>query len=125
MKNLEQIRARNAYAAAQNPEWNFRGEENGEVIKKVPPMILNHGLLASAAYGFAKEGWKNAFSALATHLSDPDIGLLLRGSNNHKALMEFLTREASTQELKLITAEALAWFNYARRFIRDRGNGDE
>lgn len=118
MKNLEQIRARNAYKAATDPQKNISGKQGGEVIKKIPPMILNHGLLGTTAYGYDNKGWKDSFDALAEHLADPLVGLLPRENASHEGLIRYLTREeANSQELKRITAEALAWLNYARRFV--------
>lgn len=118
MKNLEQIRARNAFRAATDQRKNISGKQGGEVIKKIPPMILNHGLLGTSAYGYENRGWKDSFDAIAEHLADPLVDLLPPDKASHKGLIEFLTRpEATSQELKRITAETLAWFNYARRFV--------
>lgn len=118
MKNLEQIRARNAYKAATDRQKNISGKQGGEVIKKIPPMILNHGLLGTTAYGYDNRGWKDSFNAMAEHLADPLVGLLPKENASHEGLIRYLTREeATSQELKRITAEALAWLNYARRFV--------
>jgi hypothetical protein len=113
MQNLEQIRARNALKLGR-----VSGEKGGEVIKKVAPLILNHGLLATAAYSFEKEGWQKVFDAIAQHLADPDVAVVRSDCDNHKKLMEFLTDPKTTSEtLKLATAEAMAWLTYARRFV--------
>jgi CRISPR/Cas system CMR-associated protein Cmr5 small subunit len=45
MKNLEQVRARNALKLAM--ETHLEGKQGGDMIKKVPSLILNHGLLAT------------------------------------------------------------------------------
>src|SRR5690606_26217925 len=77
MQNLEQIRARNAFAFAKTHGQKIVGPHGGQVIKKLPSHILNHGLLATAAYSFGeKEGWQLTFDAIAKHLSDPDVGIL-------------------------------------------------
>ncbi|MDR0535617.1 MAG: hypothetical protein LBG65_04610 [Puniceicoccales bacterium] len=118
MKNREQIRAKNALAAA---EQKIAGANGGEVIKKIPPHILNNGLLAIGAYAFdEKTGYKGAIDALARHLADKEIGLLPtpKYSADTAGLMKYLSSEADSNALKLCTAEALAWLNYARRFIK-------
>lgn len=118
MQNLEQIRARNVLAFAK--VVTISGKEGGEVIKKIPPLILNHGLLATAAYSFSeKEGWQKVFDAIALHLADRDIAIAPESVKNRQTLMDFLTRKETTSEtLKLATAEAMAWLQYARRFVK-------
>jgi len=162
MKTLEQIRARNAMQAA---EQNLAGANGGEVIKKIPPLIMNHGLLAVGAYAFdEKTGYKGAVDAIARHLADPAIALVpqwttaqkqeyrrldtelpqlkaqlrdLRGQERKRVeneiaqktarwikvseagcLLDYLTTEADADKLKQCTTEAMAWLNYARRFIK-------
>ena len=125
MQNLEQVRARNALAFAGSGA--VKGEQGGEVIKKVSPLIMNHGLLATAAYSFSeKAGWQKVFDAIAKHLADPEVAILPPGADNRSKLMDCLTAKAATSEtLKLATAEAMAWLTYARRFVRkdDSGKG--
>jgi CRISPR/Cas system CMR-associated protein Cmr5 small subunit len=118
MQNLEQIRARNVLAFAKS--GRISGKEGGEVIKKIPPLILNHGLLATAAYSFTeKEGWQKVFDAIAQHLADADIAIVPQTVNDRQSLMDFLTKKETTSEtLKLATAEAMAWLQYARRFVK-------
>ena len=118
MKNLEQIRARNANQFAKS--GSIKGVEGGEVIKKIPPLILNHGLLATAAFSYnEKEGWQKTFDAIADHLSDVEIGILPSGANDREKMMDFLTGDsASSEALKLATEETMAWLGYARRFVK-------
>jgi hypothetical protein len=114
MQNLEQVRARNALSLGP-----VSGDEGGEVIKKVAPLILNHGLLATAAYSTEKEGWQKVFDAIAQHLADPDIAIVPNQCNDRVKLMEFLTDKTTTSEtLKLATAETMAWLTYATRFVK-------
>ena len=119
MQNLEQVRARNALYFAKTV-GAISGDFGGEAIKKIPPLILNHGLLATAAYSFTeKEGWQKTFDALASHLSDPDIAILPAGTTNRQKMMDFLvSKDATSETLKLATAEAMAWFAYAKRFVK-------
>jgi hypothetical protein len=115
MQNLDQIRARNARSVGK-----VYGDDGGEVIKKVAPLILNHGLLATAAYSFTeKEGWQKVFDAIARHLADPDIKIIPVECTDRSKLMEFLTDKATTSEtLKLATTETMAWLTYASRFVK-------
>jgi CRISPR/Cas system CMR-associated protein Cmr5 small subunit len=120
MQNLEQIRARNALRCAKEDGGRIAGPQGGEVIKKMPSLILNHGLLAAAAYAYTqKEGWQLLFNHIARHLADKDIDIVAADVTEHAGLMEYLTGpSASSETLKLATAETLAWLGYARRFVR-------
>jgi hypothetical protein len=120
MQNLEQVRARNALTFATQHGRNVTGAQGGEVIKKLPPHILNHGLLATAAYSFTeKQGWQLTFDAIARHLADPAIAIAPTSVNDRASLMNFLTDKSATSEtLKLATAETMAWLQYARRFVK-------
>ncbi|MGV3771289.1 MAG: type III-B CRISPR module-associated protein Cmr5 [Verrucomicrobiales bacterium] len=120
MQNLEQIRARNALAFAK--KGSIAGDQGGEVIKKISPLIQNHGLLATAAYSFTeKEGWQKVFDAIADHLADPEIDIIHSSCKDRASLMEFLTRkETGSETLKLATSEAMAWLTYARRFVKKK-----
>ncbi len=115
MQNLEQIRARNALKLGI-----VKGDKGGEVIKKVPSLILNHGLLATAAFSFSeKEGWEKVFNAIAAHLADPEIAILPANCTDRVVLMKQLTAVETTSEtLKLATAETMAWLAFATRFTK-------
>lgn len=120
MKNLEQIRAANALAYAE-AGVNTRGSEGGEVVKKLPALIMSNGLLAAGAFAFAKgegEGWYVCFDHLAMHLAHQDVGVIPRDKRNLKALLDYLAKEADSATLKQATDEALAWLCYAKRFVK-------
>lgn len=123
MQNLEQIRARNVLAFAKS--GNISGDKGGEVIKKIPPLILNHGLLATAAYSFTeREGWQKVFDAIARHLADPEVAVLPTSVEDRRTLMDELTKKTTTSEvLKNATAETMAWLQYARRFVKKEDRG--
>ena len=124
MKNLEQIRAANALAYA-NAGQNMRGQQGGNVLKKLPALIMGNGLLAAGAFAFAQRndsGWRTCFDHIAKHLAHPEIGIA-PGHDSLDKLMEFLSGKADSQVLKLATEEALAWLSYARRFERSPDNG--
>jgi CRISPR/Cas system CMR-associated protein Cmr5 small subunit len=121
MKNLEQIRAHSAIqfadevASGRSPA---SGAQGGEAIKKIPPMIMGNGLLATIAFSLEprRDGYASIFSALAKHLASNDIGIT-PGAVDASSLIRQLT-ESDSATLKLATAEALEWFGYARRFVK-------
>jgi CRISPR/Cas system CMR-associated protein Cmr5 small subunit len=120
MKNLEQIRARNALKCQTEDGGKIIGEEGGMVIKKLPQLIMNHGLLATAAFAFEprKDGYKLAFKHIARHLADPEIGILPADTNSLEKMVDHLSSDGDSQKLRNCTNESMAWLNYARRFVR-------
>lgn len=125
MKNLEQIRAANALAYCQSGAAR-QGKQGGNVLTKVPALIMGNGLLAAGAFAFAQRdnGWRGCFDHLAKHLAHPEIAVLPRDSGNLDQMMRHLS-QSDSQTLKLATAEALAWLSYARRFDVSAAEGDE
>jgi len=124
MKNLEQIRAANAMAYAKAGQ-NMRGKQGGNVLKKLPALVMSNGLLAAGAFAYAQKpdsGWRTCFDHIAKHLAHGEIGIA-PGQENLDKLMEFLANKADSQVLKLATEEALAWLSYARRFEQSNGDG--
>ncbi len=112
MKNLEQIRAKNAL----NMKIGTGAGGGESVAKKVPAMILDNGIIAAAA--FAKEtgeGYKNVFEAIIWHLADPQIAYLDDREMKLDEFIEHLVKENSDR-IRLITAETMAYLNYLRRF---------
>ena len=118
MQSLDQIRARNALRFAADPLAKVNG---GDAIKDLPNQVLNHGLLAVMAFG-SSENQKaigTVFDAVACHLADKDVGIVGKDCTSREKLMTYLTREDATSEtLKLATAEAMAWLAFAKRFVR-------
>ena len=110
MKNFEQIRAKNALNVVIG-----KGENDGDSIaKKVPAMIRENGFLGALA--FAKEkgkGYADVFNALIRHLKS--VGKLPDSVADIDGLFKHLCdRDAAT--LRAVTAEAMAYLNYLRRF---------
>jgi hypothetical protein len=120
MQNFEQIRARHVLAFAQNHGARVAGDQGGEVIKKISPIIMNHGLLAAMAYSFTeREGWQLVFDAIARHLSSPEVAIVPASAVDREKLIGHLTQENTTSEtLKRATDETMAWMEYARRFVK-------
>ena len=128
LQNLEQVRAKSAIAFANSPAEK-RGKDGGEAIKKIPPMIMGNGLLASIAFaieerrnGPARPGFTAIFDAIAKHLSSEPIAILT-GTASAEQLIDKLA-ESDSQTLKLATAEALQWLGYARRFVSGGADDD-
>lgn len=125
MKNLEQIRAANALAYA-DAGVNTRGTKGGEVVKKLPALIMSNGLLAAGAFAYSKgdeEGWYVCFDHLAAHLAHRDVAVVPAEKKNLKNLIDHLVKEADSSTLKEATDEALAWLCYAKRFVK-KANGE-
>ncbi len=116
MRNLEQVRAKNAYA------WRDKigtGKEGGRAVaKKVPAQIIQNGFLGALAFAIENEevGHGNVFKAILDHLkkSGLDHGL---PCDSLQGFMDALCgKEAGV--LRAVTAEALAYLNYLRRFAK-------
>ena len=112
VKNLEQIRAANALAAA--PGIGSGKQGGGNVAKKFPNYVRNNGILGAAA--FAREdqgGYMHVMNAIILHLSSPHIDIV-----KAKNLDEFIKELSEKDSYTLIKAtdEAMAYLNYLRRF---------
>lgn len=115
MKTLDQIRAANALLCYGK---KFGGKEGGEVIKKLPALIRNDGLLAALAFCVEKGGdHREAADMIARHLSyktqDARVAIT-KATNAAELLAELAAGDAS--KLRRATAEALALLNYMKRF---------
>ncbi len=123
MKNLDQIRAANAIRF-QNTV--FPGAEGGEVVKKVPTMIRDNGMLAAAAFAaepkgtgnYKNPGHKKVFDCIIEHLASNGVKLL----SKTMSLEEFIQYLAGGDSaiLRHVTAESMEYLNYLRRFARKK-----
>jgi len=128
MKNLDQIRAENALAASST---TFAGAEGGEIVKKVPTIIRENGLLGALAFACEKNEkslYKNGdfhkvFEKILLHLKDPRVSVVpaLVG-NKAEDLLEHAV-QVSSAELRTITDECIAYLSFLRRFAS--GGNDE
>lgn len=125
-RTLDQIRALNAYTAGQQAE--FQGKEGGEVAKKVPGLVVMHGLLGAMAFALSdknKAGHRAVFEAVRKHLRDPAIDdPTVRGVESVESWFERLA-EADSAQLRLTTAETLAYLTFFRRFAKKKKEGDD
>ena len=118
MQNLNQIRARHVLEFANIAR--VRGREGGEVIKKIPPVIMNNGMMAALAYFMDKnqQAWRLVFEAISMHLSSKEMSMIPEDRNSAEMLLDYLASEASSTMLRDITAEAGEWLNFARRLVK-------
>ena len=118
MQNLNQIRARHVLEFANF--CNVKGKNGGEVIKKIPPVIMNNGIMAALAYSMDKNqlAWRGVFDAVAAHLASKEIAMVPEDRSSAEMLLDYLASEASSTVLRDITAEAGEWLNFARRLVK-------
>ena len=121
IENLEQKRAVNAFQACMGTV--FGGVNQGEVVKKLPPMIRENGMLGALAYALTKEGkssgYVSAFEAIALHLNS--IGKV-DSKEPEKLQQELMTCPAL--KLRDVTAETMLYLDYLRRFARKNAENE-
>ena len=113
MKNLEQIRARNAEKAAGVENFS-RNDVNG-----LPALVRSCGLLATAAFvsvvgQSSRTGMWNAMDAVAKHLLDPEIGRLTRAPKGIETGAKIMLKELSDSDSSRMiaaTSEAIAYLH--------------
>jgi CRISPR/Cas system CMR-associated protein Cmr5 small subunit len=128
MKNLEQIRAKHAldfWHPAQGQAPAARGVNQGDVISKLPSLIVSNGLLQTAAFARSKGGGhEELMLAVFRFLCHQDRALLPQPPPPREKETELDTyirlltegEQANSQRLQLATAEALAFLGYLKRF---------
>lgn len=124
IRNMEQIRAANALAKAGTIKAGQGEGDPNAVCKKVPTLIINNGLLATAAFANdGKEGLQSVINAIEAHLQHPEVGIMPTG----KKMLDWLSSsESDSAELRRVTSESLAYLNYLRRFVKKgKGNGEK
>ena len=116
IENLEQKRAINAFQACEE-KGSFGGVDQGEVVKKLPPMIRENGMLGALAFALSKrdksDGYDKAFEAVRIHLKS--IGKI--NADNIDGLQRELM-ECSALKLRDVTAETMLYLDYLRRFAK-------
>ncbi|MFO7936837.1 MAG: type III-B CRISPR module-associated protein Cmr5 [Kiritimatiellia bacterium] len=129
MQNLDQIRACNAYNSTRGE--TFSGKAGGEVAKKIPALIIEHGLLATLAFALennskgkgVNSGHEAVLDTVAQHLSSKGIERLPAGIRTAEKWFEFLVKTANSQQLREQTDEAMNYLSYFRRFATKSGQG--
>ena len=115
LRNLEQIRAKNAYAACGSIG---KGKEGGRAVaKKVPAMIVSNGFIGALAFAIEDNGgYLTVFQAVIDHLHDAKLDCGIDANEPQAFLYELCGKSADT--LRAITDEAMAYLNYLRRFAK-------
>lgn len=126
-QNLEQYRAVMALASAKDIEEGVGGGQ--AVAKKVATMIRENGFLGALAFAVEKkkDGYKNpahqsVFEAIRKYLVGAGV---VTGCATADDLMANVAK-GSAESLRYVTAEAIAYMNYLRRFAKpDKGGSEE
>lgn len=115
LRNLEQIRAQNAYAARDSIG---KGKEGGRAVaKKVPTMIVSNGFIGALAFAIEDNGgYLTVFQAVIDHLHKANLNCGIVAKEPKAFLDELCGKSADT--LRAITDEAMAYLNYLRRFAK-------
>ena len=115
MENLSQRRAEHAFDSATNQV--YKGANDGEVVKKIPAMIRQNGILGALAFAYenaAKTSHADVFRAIISHLH------AIHRIEKEYSLEEFIKYLCTRDSLKLraVTDEAMAYLNFLRRFAK-------
>lgn len=127
MINYEQLRALDAFEAAEGEKSNrFIGKGGSKkVASKVAAMILANGFIGAMAFAISNErkGHEAVFEAILDHLrkSKRNYGL---ATEDCQGFLKGLS-EASTDILRAVTDESLAYLNYLRRFAKPGGDEED
>ena len=115
MRNLEQIRAQNAFASR---DTIGKGAGGGRAVaKKVPAQIITNGFLGALAFAIEDNGgYLTVFNAIIKHLHDAKLDCGITATDPSAFLDALSQKDAAT--LRAITAEAMAYLNYLRRFAK-------
>ena len=118
MKTLAQIRAQNALKCA---EQKLEGENEGDIVNKIPSLIQNNGLMAALAFCYNKSkkdkgaGYRILLNFIVDHLSHPEINIT-KSKNIDDFMNELSNGDAYL--LRRATHETLAFLNYVKRFAK-------
>ncbi|MGN0879879.1 MAG: type III-B CRISPR module-associated protein Cmr5 [Oligosphaeraceae bacterium] len=121
MQNLDQKRALNAMAAVR--KYDPQGKNDGNVIKKVPTMIQQNGLLGAIAFALDdKSGHAAVLKGAMEHYQTYDP--TSPAGNDLNVFAEWLCKQDSAR-LRAATAEILAYLNFYRRFASQERKNHE
>ncbi len=120
MENLAQLRAIHAKEWAPKVKKGNGGGDPSAIAKKVPAQIIQNGFLGAMAFALEdNEGHLSVFKGIIEHFS------LLRNSGFDFGVSETQPEEffkevckITSEKLRNITAEAMEYLNYLRRFVK-------
>lgn len=119
-RSYDQIRACHALEASR--KGDFQGQDGSlNVVKRIPNLIIECGLLGALAFALEKGGGHKAtFEAVRAHLASSDIAdVTAVGTADAEAWFERLAK-APSSALRVATAETMAYLTYLRRFANRR-----
>lgn len=112
MHNLEQIRAKHAFEFIDNND-DITGSDGGNILSKIPTMIVADGFLATAAFAIAKGGgYERTINNIFQHLRSQSIA---------SDINDLIAKDAL--DLQRATLEAIAYANYVKRFGKAKRKG--
>lgn len=123
MINLEQIRARRAFAKAAEvarPNSGIEAKEYLSLARNLPAMFQNNGLLATWAFMLSKQDKKHfkvLLKALLDHFRDGQFNLGVANTDEAKVFIEEWTGKTPVTgpQLMQLTAEAIAFSGWLKR----------
>ncbi len=118
MINIDQIRAAHALAFWHANQGANQGAEGGDIVAGLPALIINNGLLATAAFCQAKGGGHLAlFQNVLGHIAIASPAAIPGGNLNtpFNHLLTTLLNGTSLQ-LQQASSEALAYLGFLKRF---------
>lgn len=115
--NIEQERAKAAYRYAERS--NKKGSNYDGNVKKVPMYILTNGFANFVAFAKSKKEWEQVYLDIEDWLKTETQGLVSsKFSSPSKSLIDVVINDLDDKELRLVTKEVLALFNWLRRFVK-------
>jgi len=122
MQNLEQLRAAAALEFWRQNQNANQGQDGGNVVSKLPSLIINNGLLATLAFAKDKAGGHQALAlAVVQFLARSEVGVIpqpagfRQGEGPLDPFIGALTANDSIV-LQRATSESLAFLAYLKRF---------
>ncbi len=122
MQNLEQLRAAHALDFWKRNGGANQGQEGGDVVSKLPSLIINNGLLATLAFAKAKGGGHQALMVTVVgFLAHANVQAMPApvGFQQNDGPLDPHIRVLTTNDsivLQRATGEALAYLSYLKRF---------
>lgn len=121
MKNLEQIRAKQAlkFWENQREEDGTKGENGGDVVRGLGSLIINNGLLATLAFANEKKkGYEKFMEEIGRYLQSKGEDGRKFWDEDTSTLSSFIKKltTSDSQILQLATSESLAYLSFLKRF---------
>jgi CRISPR-associated protein Cmr5 len=119
-RTLEQKRAKGAWQNIAQVKGESYQKEYGSLVRRAPADIQINGLGQTLAFWRAKG--KHEHNTLYKHVSDWVMTRL--GKQHQQGLLAWITLEATTDQYRQATAEAMAFLLWLKRFAEAELRGD-